>query len=349
MKKKLTVFLVMLLMLLFSTEVFAAIPSISGTRYIKTFGLSTANNTPVYTNARLNQQGTSSPFKAYNALIYASDEIYIFAMNNTYALISYPTSSGRKQGYVRTSSLTVNNFSQNPLKSHNGNRVFTTYRRPGGPSYGSISNGDSVWTVARTGNYTQVVYPTGNTYKMAWITNSDYNNYVLPPSPSQGAVAGLNPVIVQQTNQWDNLAKNRAKPNINLSSECYIPLTPGKNPFKKSYYDDDPPNKPPYKYHATNCTWYAIGRYREVNGRWLGVTGKPSSWIQEAKNKGFSTGDKARSKSVGVGSKHVMFIEYADDNYAYITEANYGDDFIVKKFSLDALKRDRGITNFIYP
>ena len=97
MRKRFAVFFVLLLTLLFSAEAFAAIPTISGTRFIKTFGLSTGNNTPVFTSARLDQRGTYSPFKAYNATIYANDEIYVFAMNNTYALISYPTSSGRKQ------------------------------------------------------------------------------------------------------------------------------------------------------------------------------------------------------------------------------------------------------------
>ncbi len=181
MKKRLSIFTLLVILLLVSTKVFAAIPSISGSMFIKTFGLSTANNTPVFTNAYLNQQGTSSPYRAYNALIYASDEIYVYAMNNTYALISYPTSSGRKQGYVRTSSLTYNNFSQNALRSRN--RI-NTYTRPGGGSYGAIYNGDSVWTVARSGNYTQVVYPAGSVYKMAWITNNDYNNYIAPlPAP----------------------------------------------------------------------------------------------------------------------------------------------------------------------
>lgn len=228
MRKKLAVFLVMLLTVLFSATVFAAIPSISSNKYIKTFGLSTANNTPVYTNARLNQQGTSSPFKAYNATIYASDEIYVLAMNNTYALISYPTSSGRKQGYVRTSSLTYNNFSQNPLKSH---KAITVYRRPGGLSYGSIYDGDSVWTVARQGNYTQVVYPAGNVYKMAWITNNDFNNYIAaikptPPTPSNSSISypmiNMKCTWKSYTNMsWGSYNNNSHGRNYHLGIDVY--------------------------------------------------------------------------------------------------------------------------------
>lgn len=181
MKKKLTVFLVMLLTLLFSSEVFATIPVISSSRYIKMFNLSGRNDTFVYTNSLLNQRGTSSPYKAYNALIYGNDEIYVYQMNSTYAWVSYPTSSGRKQGYVRTSSLTYNNFHINSIMQSRSN--IRTYTRPGGGSYGSIFKGDNVWTVAIQGNYVQVVYPTGNTYKMAWIAKSDYYNHIAPPLP----------------------------------------------------------------------------------------------------------------------------------------------------------------------
>ena len=113
-------------------------------------------------------------------------------MNNVYALVSYPTSSGRKQGFVKTSSLSPTNFSQTALKSRN--RI-NTYVRPGGASYGAIFNGDNVWTVARQGNYTQVVYPAGNVYKMAWITNNDYNNYVAPVRITPVPPVPLNSVI----------------------------------------------------------------------------------------------------------------------------------------------------------
>lgn len=242
--KKIAVFLVMLLTVLFSATVFAAIPSISGTRYIKTFGMSTANNTPVYTNARLNQQGTSSPFKAYRATIYASDEIYVFAMNNTYSLVSYPTSSGRKQGYVRTSSLTYNNFSQNPLKSR---KAITVYRRPGGLSYGSIYNGDSVWTVARQGNYTQVVYPAGNVYKMAWITNNDYNNYIAParnnsvqptPKPSPTPIVTNSKSVFPSASSVQVVNASHSAVTVDTLNGVNA-IYPGYNTAKRYAFDSD--------------------------------------------------------------------------------------------------------------
>lgn len=165
------------------------IPEISRDKYIIMYALSPNNDTPVFTNASLNQRGASNPFKAYNnATIFANDEIYVYEMNNVYALVLYPTPSGKKEGYVNTSSLMLNNFSRGKLKSRNENNRFTTYRRPGGPVYGSIDNGDDVWTLARVDNYTQVVYPVdnGRNYKMAWVTNSDYDRFVaeIRPDPN---------------------------------------------------------------------------------------------------------------------------------------------------------------------
>ena len=153
----------------------AATPSLSKSRYMKTYVLSTKNNTYVYTNTSLKTRGTSSPYKAYNAVIYATDEIYVYSINNSYAYISYPTSSGRKYGYIKTSAITSNNYSQN---AKNSRAKIITYKRPGSGEYGYISKGDSVYTVAQSGNYKQVIYPTGSTWKMGWISNSNYNTYI---------------------------------------------------------------------------------------------------------------------------------------------------------------------------
>ena len=180
MKQKIAIVLTLVVTLIISATASAmTIPGLTNNKYIKTYGLSTQNNTPVYTNARLNVRGTIS--RAYNATIYATDEIYIYAMNDNWAYISYPTGNTRSKGYIRTSAVTGNNFSKSPLKSR---KQITTYKRPGSASYGYISNNDDVWTVARSGNYTQVIYPAGSVYKTAWISNSDYDNYIAQSTPT---------------------------------------------------------------------------------------------------------------------------------------------------------------------
>ena len=181
MRRRFLMIFATLVALIFSTTAFAmTIPGLSSSKYIKTYGLSTRNDTPVYTNARLNVRGTTQ--RAYNATIYATDEIYIFEMNDTWAKVSYQTGNTRSIGYIRTSAITGNNINQNPLRSRS--TISKVYKRPGVIWSGSsISNGDTIWTLARSGNYTQVIYPVGNLYKMAWITNSDYNNYIAQSTP----------------------------------------------------------------------------------------------------------------------------------------------------------------------
>ena len=46
--------------------------------------------------------------------------------------------------------------------------------------------------MARQGNYTQVIYPAGNIYKMVWISNSDYDNYIADktPAPTPARIKG---------------------------------------------------------------------------------------------------------------------------------------------------------------
>lgn len=157
------------------TEVDAAIPNLSNSEYIRVYPLSMENDTYVYTTSSLSTRGTASPKRAYNAVIYASDEIYVYSMDNFSAYISYPTSYGRKYGYISVSAITPNNYSQNEKIS---SAKITTYKHVGSYEYGYISKGDQVYTVAQSGNYTQVVYPVGLNYKMGWITTSSYNKYI---------------------------------------------------------------------------------------------------------------------------------------------------------------------------
>ena len=152
----------------------AAIPSISNSKYIRTYSLK-ESNTKVYTSTSLSVRGTKSPYKEYKALIYPTDEIYVYSMNAKYAYVSYPTSSGRRYGYIKTSAITGNNYSVNEKTS---TAKITTYKRAGGATYGSIAKGDKVWTTAQSGSYTQVVYPVGSKYKMGWIKTSDYKKYI---------------------------------------------------------------------------------------------------------------------------------------------------------------------------
>lgn len=191
-KKTMARFAAILLLLIMSIStipVQAAVPELTGNNYIKTYPLSTGNNTAVYTSSSLNKRGTASPYKEYTATIYASDEIRIYALDFTYgwAYVAYPVSNGQyRYGYVKLGDITSYNAPQEAMKS---TARITTYNRPGGSSYGTIFAGDLVYKLAESGSYTQVAYEIGSgNYKLAWIKTSSYNNYINVGHNPQGWV-----------------------------------------------------------------------------------------------------------------------------------------------------------------
>ena len=183
---------VMLLMVMMCGELVsaqAAMPNLSRSCYMKTYPLSTGNNTPVFTSDSLNKRGTSSPYKEYNATIYASDEIYVYSMNSTWAYISYPVSSGRNYGYIATSSITQNNYSQAVVTSSG---KFTTYKRANANALaGYVAKGDKVYTIASSGNWKQIIYESGSNWRMAWCSDSDYSRYVSASSSTSSNTNGV--------------------------------------------------------------------------------------------------------------------------------------------------------------
>lgn len=182
MKKK-NLLLVMLLTLVlimstgFSAQAAVSWPSFNSSKPIKVYTISTGNNTIAYSNSNL---------KSKVGTIYASDELYVSYIGKNssgrwYCQLTYPTSKGRKQGFVPLSVIT----NATTLSEKNTARAgITTYRRASSSvKYGSISKGDTVYKLTTSGSYTQVLYNIGSAgnpsgWKMAWITTANYSNYV---------------------------------------------------------------------------------------------------------------------------------------------------------------------------
>jgi len=129
----------------------------------------------VYTSSSLSTRGTSSPYKAYStATIYTSDEVYVYSINDTYALVSYPTSSGRKEGYIKTSALLSGDYrSKGPAAKIKAKvyrnayeAIFPYGNSYGDMSYGTIDKGDTVIGVGR------------GTTSYVWLGIRFYEKYV---------------------------------------------------------------------------------------------------------------------------------------------------------------------------
>lgn len=167
MKKRLMSFLLALCMLatIFSTVSVSAATSWPATIGIKTYVLSTGNDTTVYQ--------TASSTSKYGT-IYASDLITINGYSGSRLKVTYPVSNGKtKTGYIEKSKVTTSAINS-AFDRFTATGKVTVYRRAGGGStLGSIAKGDIVYRIATSGSYTQLIYPISGGYKMGWCKTSD--------------------------------------------------------------------------------------------------------------------------------------------------------------------------------
>ncbi len=85
--------------------------------------------------------------------------------------ITYPAGRATKTGYCWTRYLFQNADFDGSVGVNHSN--ITTYRKPGcSTKYGTSTRGDTVIIVGRANGNTQILYPCGSYYKMAWIRGS---------------------------------------------------------------------------------------------------------------------------------------------------------------------------------
>lgn len=151
----------------------AAWPSLSSSGYCE---MISPGKISVYRDSGLKTPGTSSPAKSYNAYVAKNDKIYILKVTESYTQLSYPTSSGRKIGYVKTSTL----FGVTaPTEMVTSKAKVTTYTGASTSSKsGSTAIGDAVYKLGTTSSgYVLVMYTAvsgSRRYKAAFVTDSDY-------------------------------------------------------------------------------------------------------------------------------------------------------------------------------
>lgn len=130
------------------------------TKNIKTYAISTGNNTPVYKTA------TST---AKYGTIYAADLITIIGYSGSRLKVTYPVSGGTKTGYINSSAITTAEINKSTAKKTASSKI-TTYRRSSGNAeLGYISKGDIYYEIATKNGRKQVIYPISGGYKMGWI------------------------------------------------------------------------------------------------------------------------------------------------------------------------------------
>lgn len=157
-----------------AVEAAMAFPSLSESSYCECVAPKKAN---VYKDAKLNTRGTCSPSKAYNSYIDKGDVLYVYEITSSYVKASFPTSNGRRTGYIARADLNISSAPSNVSKATG---KATTYATPGGKSYGYFESGDQVYAVGASGSYTATLYEakSGNRrWKLGWVKTDDYNRY----------------------------------------------------------------------------------------------------------------------------------------------------------------------------
>lgn len=176
MKRKLSIILALVFILstVFCVNTFAAsYPSISSSKYIEFMAQQNIN---VYMDSACRTRGTSSPSKKYNASISRNDVCYIYSISSSYIKVNYPTSSGRRTGYIRRSDLFDKTAPEEYISSAKAS--VTVYKAYGNSS---IARGDKVWRVDPKNEYNgycAVIYDAKSgkrAYKLGYITLNDLN------------------------------------------------------------------------------------------------------------------------------------------------------------------------------
>lgn len=156
-----------------AAEAAIAFPSLSESTYCETVAPKKIN---VYKDKSLKTRGTCSPSKAYNSYIDKGDVLYLYEITSSYIKASFPTSNGRRTGFIARGDLGISS----PSHVSKATGKATTYASPGGKSYGYFENGDQVYAVGTSGSHTAIIYSAKSgkrSYKLGWAKSDDYNRY----------------------------------------------------------------------------------------------------------------------------------------------------------------------------
>lgn len=330
-----------------AAEAASSWPSLSSSKYCEFKATEKIN---VYRNSGCTTRGTSSPAKSYNAYISKNDVCKILKITSSYVQLQYPTSSGYKTGYVKRSAL----FSVSaPSTTVTSQGRATVYAAPGNTSYGTIVKGDKVYVCGTSGSYTRVIYEAksgSRAWKMGYVSTSTFNS-TINPAPKTTTQTSTS----TSSTSWDKKVGTTVA-KIKSGSSYLKYYNSSTNISAKGGY-------------IGQCTWYAYGRFYEVNGIALKTARHAKYWLSE--NAGDSRvkvvygADKIAAKSIAVRTSgtygHVMFIEHVTYNsngtpaYVYFTECNadgngaynVGKDCVVKKLSYSSFVSQKNPAGYI--
>lgn len=332
-----------------AAEAASSWPTLSSSKYCE---FKATSQISVYRNSACTTRGTSSPAKSYNAYISKNDVCKILKITSSYIQLQYPTSSGYKTGYIKRNALFSVSAPSTVVTSQGRANV---YAGPGYTSYGTIVKGDKVYVCGTSGSYTRVIYEAksgSRAWKMGYVSTSTFKNTINPaPAPIN---TNTNTNTNTSTNWNAKVGTTVAKIKSGSSYGFYYNGT-GNISARGGYYGQ--------------CTWYAYGRFYEVNNIALNSARHAKYWLSEnagdTRVKVVYGAENIAAKSIAVRTSgtygHVMFIEHVTYNsngtpaYVYFTECNNdgngkydtGKDCVVKKLSYSSFVNQKNPAGYI--
>lgn len=148
-------------------------PSFSSSNYCE---MLSPGKITVYCDTGLTTPGTCSPAKSYNAYVVKNDKVYILKVTENYTQLSYPTSNGRRIGYVKTSTLFGVKIPSETITCKS--KVTTYVGASTSNKSGSTAVGDTVVKLGTTKTgFVLLMYTAksgSRSMKAAFVTKADY-------------------------------------------------------------------------------------------------------------------------------------------------------------------------------
>ena len=137
----------------------------------------------VYRDSSLTTRGTCSPARSYNSYIDKGDDLRFLEITANYIKVNFPTSQGRKVGYINTSAILG---VTTPSEVVTSKAKVTTYQFTSTENpYGYIAVNDVVYKCGTTtSGFVLTIYPVSGGYKAGFVLKSDWDKIVGSQSTS---------------------------------------------------------------------------------------------------------------------------------------------------------------------
>lgn len=160
----------------------------NSTNYAKVYTMSTSGNTIPYTSKSLSTRGTTNGASKNAYIANSTDELYLFDVGKTngktWAYVSYPVSSGRRNAYIYLSAISPASYGSNKQLRYTALGKFYCSPRRGGSFLNSyyVDKGDTVYAIGGTmenGAYFQIMYPISNgKWRIGWTSYANAKKYL---------------------------------------------------------------------------------------------------------------------------------------------------------------------------